>query len=50
MLCGDYLVRFRIDGVVAGGRVRERATIVQRKTSRSVQFALTEQNRTSVQT
>lgn len=43
------LVRLRIGDVSINGRVRERATVVQKKTGRPVQFELTEQTRTSLQ-
>jgi integrase len=39
------LVSFRADDVALNGRVRSRATIMQRKTSRPVQFEITEQTR-----
>ena len=37
-LGGRDLVRLRIDDVFAGGRVRDRATVIQKKTGRPVQF------------
>ncbi len=37
------LVRLRIDDVLAGGRVRDRATVIQKKTGRPVQFEITDQ-------
>ena len=40
-LRGCDLVRLRVDDVCASGRVRERATIVQKKTGRPVQFEIT---------
>src|SRR5580704_13880837 len=40
-LKGCDLVRLKIDDVCAGGRVRERATVVQKKTGRPVQFEIT---------
>jgi integrase len=43
------LVRLQIGDVSINGRVRERATVVQKKTGRPVQFELTEQTRTSLQ-
>ena len=43
-LRGCDLVRLKIDDVCASGRVRERATVVQKKTGRPVQFEITEQN------
>ena len=42
-LRGCDLVRLRIDDVFAGGRVRDRATVIQKKTGRPVQFEITEQ-------
>jgi hypothetical protein len=39
------LIRVRIDDVCAGGRVRDRATVIQKKTGRPVQFVITEQTR-----
>ena len=48
-LRGCDLVRLQVDDICVGGRVRERATVVQKKTGRPVQFELTEQTRTSVQ-
>jgi len=47
-LRGCDLVRLKIDDVCAGGRVRERATVVQKKTGRPVQFEITEQTRAAV--
>ena len=41
-------MRLQVDDVCAGGRVRDRATIVQKKTSRPVQFEITEQTRASI--
>jgi site-specific recombinase XerD len=48
-LRGCDLVRLAVDDVCAGGRVRDRTTIIQKKTGRPVQFELTEQTRTSIQ-
>jgi hypothetical protein len=42
-LRGCDLVRLRIDDVSVGGRVRDRATVIQKKTGRPVQFEITEQ-------
>ena len=42
------LVALRIDDVALNGRVRSRATIMQRKTGRPVQFQITEQTREAV--
>jgi hypothetical protein len=47
-LRGCDLVRLRIDDVSAGGRVRDRATVIQKKTGRPVQFEITEQTRTAI--
>jgi integrase len=47
-LRGCDLVRLRIDDVSAGGRVRDRATVIQKKTGRPVQFEITEQTRSAV--
>ena len=48
-LRGCDLVRLKIEDVYANGRARDRATVVQKKTSRPVQFELTEQTRKSVE-
>ena len=48
-LRGCDLVRLEVDDVCAGGRVRDRATTIQKKTGRPVQFEITEQTRTSIQ-
>ena len=42
-LRGCGLIRVSIDDVCAGGRVRDRATVVQKKTGQPVQFEITEQ-------
>jgi integrase len=42
------LVALRISDVEAGGRIRERATIVQKKTGRPVQFEITEPTRSAL--
>ena len=47
-LRGCDLVRLRIDDVFAGGGVRDRATVIQKKTGRPVQFEITEQTRAAV--
>src|SRR5579864_8146980 len=47
-LRGCDLVRLQIDDVLAGGRVRDRATVIQKKTGRPVQFEITEQTRTAI--
>jgi hypothetical protein len=41
-------VRLQVDDVCAGGRVRDRATVIQKKTGRPVQFEITEQTRASI--
>jgi integrase len=43
------LVKLRLDDICLGARVRRRATIVQRKTGRPVQFEISEQSRSSVE-
>ena len=43
------LVKLRLDDICSGAKVRHRATIVQTKTGRPVQFEITEQSRTSVE-
>ncbi|MDR6290906.1 integrase [Inquilinus ginsengisoli] len=43
------LVSLRIEDVQVGGRARERATIIQQKTARPVQFELTDGTRKAVQ-
>src|SRR3981189_1349504 len=43
------LVKLRLDDVCSGLKVRHRATIVQKKTGRPVQFEITEQSRNSVE-
>jgi len=48
-LRGCDLVRLRIGDIALHGTVRNRATVVRRKTGRPVQFEITEQARTSVQ-
>src|SRR5271165_2569363 len=48
-LRGSDLVSLRVDDIAAGGHVRDRATIIQHKTGRPVQFEIMEQTRVSVQ-
>ena len=48
-LRGCDLVRLQVDDVCAGGRVRDRGTVIQKKTGRPVQFEITEQTRASIQ-
>jgi hypothetical protein len=43
------LVKLRLNDVCSGVNVRHRATIVQKKTGRPVQFEITEQSRSSVE-
>src|ERR1700716_345818 len=43
------LVKLRLDDICSGLRVRQRATIVQKKTGRTVQFEITEQSKNSVE-
>ncbi|MDR6288119.1 integrase [Inquilinus ginsengisoli] len=45
---GD-LVSLKVEDVQVGGRTRERATIIQQKTARPVQFELTDSTRKSIQ-
>jgi integrase len=47
-LRGCDLVSLKIDDVCAGGRARERATVIQQKTGRPVQFEITEQTRFAI--
>jgi len=47
-LRGCDLVRVRIDDVYAGRRVRDRATVIQKKTGRPVQFEITQQTRSAI--
>ena len=48
-LRGCDLVALRVDDIAAGGRVRDRAKIIQHKTGRPVQFELMEQTRVSLE-
>jgi integrase len=48
-LRGCDLVNLRVDDICIAGHVKERATIVQRKTGRPVQFEITEHTRASLQ-
>jgi integrase len=43
------LVKLRLDEVCLGAKVRDRATIIQKKTGRPVQFEITEQTRVSIE-
>jgi len=49
-LRGCDLVALRVSDIVTGGAVRRRGLILQQKTSRPVQFEITEQARQSVRT
>jgi site-specific recombinase XerC len=43
------LVKLRLDEICSGANVRRRATIVQKKTGRPVQFEITDQSRSSIE-
>ena len=45
---GCDLVRLQVDDVCASGRVRDRGTVIQKKTGLPVQFEITEQTRASI--
>lgn len=47
-LRGCDLVRLKVDDVAAGGEVKTRGIVVQRKTGRPVQFEITEQTRAAI--
>lgn len=47
-LRGCDLVRLKVEDVAAGGEIKTRTVIVQKKTGRPVQFEITEQTRTAV--
>ena len=47
-LRGRDLVGLRVDDVLEGGRVRDRATVIQKKTGRPVQFEISEQTRRAI--
>src|SRR3954452_22523527 len=47
-LRGCDLVSLQVEDVSVGGRVRDRATVIQKKTGRPVQFEITEQTRSSI--
>ena len=47
-LRGCHLVRLRANDVCVGGQVRDRATVIQQKTGRPVQFEITEQTRAAI--
>jgi integrase len=48
-LRGCDLLRLQVNDVCTSGRVRDRATVVQRKTGRPVQFEITPQTRLAIQ-
>jgi integrase len=48
-LRGCDLVSLRVDDIAIVGQVRDRATVIQHKTGRPVQFEITEQTRASLQ-
>jgi integrase len=43
------LVKLRVDEVCSGARIRDRATVVQKKTGRPVQFEITDQTKASLE-
>jgi integrase len=43
------LVKLRVDEVSSGARIRDRATVVQKKTGRPVQFEITDQTKASLE-
>src|SRR5437879_2298944 len=45
---GCDLVTLQVDDVCSGGRVRDRGTVIQKKTGRPVQFEITEQTRSAI--
>jgi integrase len=47
-LRGCDLVALQVQDVFVGGSVRDRATVIQKKTGRPVQFEITEQTRSSI--
>jgi site-specific recombinase XerD len=47
-LRGCGLVALQVDDVCAGAGMRDRGTLIQKKTGRPVQFEITEQTRTSI--
>jgi integrase len=47
-LRGCDLVSLQVDDVCAGGRVRDRGTVIQKKTGRPVQFEITDHTRSSI--
>jgi integrase len=47
-LRGCDLVQLRVNDVCVGGQIRDRATVIQQKTGRPVQFEVTEQTRAAI--
>jgi len=47
-LRGCDLIRLQVNEIYLGGKVRDRTTVIQRKTGRPVQFEITEQTRASI--
>src|SRR5437764_15168551 len=47
-LRGCDLVRLRVKDVCVGAQIRDRTTVIQQKTSRPVQFEITEQTRATI--
>jgi integrase len=47
-LRGCDVVQLRVDDLRVGGRIRDRATVIQKKTGRPVQFEATEQARSAI--
>jgi integrase len=47
-LRGCDLVRLGVNDVCVGGQIRDRATVIQQKTGRPVQFEITEQTRAAI--
>src|SRR6266699_551952 len=47
-LRGCDLVRLQVNDVCVGGQVRDRTTVIQKKTGRPVQFEITEQTRAAI--
>jgi integrase len=45
---GCDLVRLTVNDVCVGGQVRDRATVIQQKTGRPVQFEISEQTRAAI--
>ena len=47
-LRGCDLVRLRVNDLCVGGQIRDRATVIQQKTGRPVQFEVAEQTRAAI--